>query len=355
MNTIKQQAKALAHPLAALAIGLIVGALAILLVGGSVFETYGQMWKGAFGSTYFFTNTLTRAVPIILIGLGLALAFRAGFFNLGAEGQLVLGGIAAALTALYLPGPGWMKLIGALLAGIVSGGLWSAFAGWLDAKFKVNLLITTLLLNYVATLFAGYLVANPFKDTKGSAALAQSAMIDKSAWLPKLMAGSSLHAGFIIAVIATIVLFWIMRRTVFGYEMNMTGSNPFFAMYGGIKSLPMVVTTMFISGGFAGLAGAVEVLGMQYRYLDGALTSPNYAWSGLMAALLAGSNPIGTAFAAILLAALQTGAMGVERNTEVPLEIASVIQAVIVVFVSAKFSYAFIKRKKERNTNGTTV
>ncbi|MCR8642772.1 ABC transporter permease [Paenibacillus sp. N1-5-1-14] len=355
MNNFKQQAKALIHPLTALAIGLIIGAIAILLIGGSVLDTYGQMWKGAFGSTYFLTNTLTRAVPIIFIGLGLALAFRAGFFNLGAEGQLVLGGVAAALTALYLPGPGWVKLIGALLAGIVSGGLWSAFAGWLDAKFKVNLLITTLLLNYVATLLAGYLVANPFKDTKGSAALAQSAMIDKSTWLPKLMAGSSLHVGFIIAVIATIVLFWMMRSTVFGYEMNMTGSNPFFAMYGGVKSVSMVVTTMFISGGLAGLAGAVEVLGMQYRYLDGALTSPNYAWSGLMAALLAGSNPIGTALAAVLLAALQTGAMGVERNTEVPLEIASVIQAVIVVFVSAKISYAFIKRKKGRNSNGTAA
>lgn len=355
MNKIKAWSAPLVQPLAAMGIGLLVGALAIALIGESVIGTYAEMWKGAFGSFYFFTNTLTRAIPILFIGLGLSLAFRAGFFNLGAEGQMVLGAIAAALTALYFPGPGIVKLAAALIVGIVVGGLWSAFAGWLDARFKVNLLITTLLMNYIATLFAGYLAAKPFKDTAGSAALPQTAMIEKGAWLPKLFADSSLHAGVILAVIATIVLFWLMRNTVFGYEVNMIGSNSQFAAYGGVRRIPMVLATMFVSGGFAGLAGAVEVLGMQYRFLDGALTTPNYAWTGLMAALLANSNPLGTAFAAILLAALQTGAMGVERNTEVPLEIASVIQAVIVIFVSAKLSYSFLKRRKERKANGATV
>lgn len=355
MNTIKHKAKSLVHPLVALVIGLVIGAIAIASLGEPVMQTYGEMWNGAFGSFYFFTNTLTRAIPIMLIGLGLALTFRAGFFNMGAEGQMVLGGLAAALTALYLPGPGWLKLIAALVAGIVAGGLWSAFAGWLDAKFKIDLLITTLLMNYVAVLFAGYLVAKPFRDTTGSAAMAQTPMIDQSAWLPKLFAGSSLHAGIFIVIIAAIVLTWVMRNTVYGYEMNMTGSNPQFAIYGGVKRVPMVLAAMFISGGFAGLAGSIEVLGMQYRFIDGALTVPSYAWSGLMAALLASSNPIGTVFAALLLAALQTGGMGIERNTEVPMEIAGVIQAVIIVFVSAKLTYNFIKRKKERRANGTAV
>jgi general nucleoside transport system permease protein len=355
MNTIKQQAKSLIHPLIAIAIGLLIGAIAIAMLGESVLKTYGEMWNGAFGSFYYVTNTLTRAIPIMLVGLGLALAFRAGFFNLGAEGQMVLGAVAAALTAIYLPGPGIVKLIAAILAAIVAGGLWAALAGWLDAKFKIDMLITTLLMNYIAILFAGYLVAKPFRDTTGSAAMAQTPMIDQSAWLPKLFAGSSLHAGIIIAIIATIVLTWVMRHTVFGYEMNMTGSNPLFARFGGVKRLPMVLAAMFISGGFAGLAGSLEVLGMQYRYIDGMLTVPSYAWSGLMAALLAGSNPIGTVFAGLLLAALQTGGMGIERNTEVPMEISSVIQAVIIVFVSAKITYDFVKRKKERKANGTTV
>ncbi|MBO8163484.1 MAG: ABC transporter permease [Brevibacillus sp.] len=351
----REWATSLLHPLVAVLVGLLAGAFAIWVVGASVIETYAEMWKGAFGSFYFATNTLTRATPIMLAGLGVALAFRAGFFNLGAEGQMVLGAVAAALTALYLPGPGWLKLAAALFAGFLVGGLWSAVAGWLDAAFKLNLLITTLLMNYIAILFAGYLVTEPFKDTTGSAAIAQTPMIDRAAWLPKLFSGMSLHAGFLIAAVAALLLYIIIRHSAFGYEVRMFGYNPSFAAYGGIVRTRVMLISMLASGGLAGLAGTVEVLGMQYRYIDGALTVPGYAWTGLMACLLANSHPLGTALASLLLAALQTGAMGVERNTEVPLEIASVIQAVLILFVSAKFSYSFWKRRKARESHGTTV
>ncbi|GIP35794.1 ABC transporter permease [Paenibacillus sp. J2TS4] len=353
MNIWKKRASSLLHPLMALVAGLAVGAVAILLVGESVLSTYAEMWKGSFGSFYYLTNTLSRAIPILLIGVGLSLAFRAGFFNLGAEGQMVLGAIAAALTALYLPGPGWFKLVAALLAGVVTGGVWGAIAGWLDDRFKINLIISTLLMNYIATYFASYLVSSPFKDTAGSAALPQTPMIDASAWLPKLFAGSSLHAGIFLAVGAAVLVHLLVKHSVFGYEINMIGHNPLFASYGGVRRGPMMLAGLFISGGLAGLAGTVEVLGMQYRYLDGALVTPGYAWSGLMAALIASSNPLGAALASLLLAALQTGSMGVERNTEVPLEIASVIQAAIVLFVSAKFGYSLIKRRKGKKADGT--
>ncbi|OAB35952.1 ABC transporter permease [Paenibacillus glacialis] len=355
MSIIKQSLRGLIQPLIAVIIGLIAGAIAILVVGGSVTETYMEMWKGAFGSFYFTTNTLARATPIILAGLGVALAFRAGFFNMGADGQMILGGLSAALTAIYLPGPGWLVLVVSIIAGIVTGGLWSFFAGWLDAKFGMNLLITTLLLNYIATLFAGYMVAYPFMDKTGSAAMAQSAMIDQSVWLPKLFQGMGLHAGFIIAIVAAVLLYFFMKKTVMGYEIRMLGNNPLFASYGGVKRGRMMMIAMLVSGGLAGLAGAGEVLGTQYRFLDGSMTSANYAWSGIMATLLANSHPIGTAVAAILLAALQTGAMGVERNTDVPLEVASVIQAVLTLFVSAKIGYAIWKRRKGKKTNGTTT
>ncbi|WP_155973407.1 ABC transporter permease [Paenibacillus sp. Leaf72] len=335
------------QPLLAIVVGLGAGAIAIAIVGGSITETYAEMWKGAFGSFYFFTNTLSRATPIMLIGLGVALAFRAGFFNMGSEGQMVLGALSAAVTAIYLPGPAWLKLVAALLAGVIAGGLWSAFAGWLDARFRMNLLITTLLLNYIASLFAGYVVSYPLMDRSGSAAMAQTVMVDKSVWLPKLFQGMSLHAGFLFALIGAIALAWFMRYMVKGYEIRMMGGNPLFASYGGVNRGRLMLYSMFVSGGFAGLAGAGEVLGTQYRYLDGALTSPGYAWSGIMATLLAGSNPLGTALAAILLAALQTGGMGVERNTDVPLEVSSIIQAVLILFISAKFTYSFFKKKKK--------
>lgn len=354
MSVIKQSLRGLIQPLLAIVIGLVAGAVAILIVGGSITETYMEMWNGAFGSFYFLTNTLARATPIILAGLGVALAFRAGFFNMGAEGQMVLGGVSAALTALYLPGPGWFVLIMSIVAGIVAGGLWSVLAGWLDARFGMNLLITTLLLNYIAILFAGYMVAYPFKDTTGSAAMAQSAMIDQSVWLPKLFQGMGLHAGFILAVLAAVLLYAFMKKTVAGYEIRMLGSNPLFASYGGVRRGRMMMIAMLVSGGLAGLAGAGEVLGTQYRFLDGSLSSASYAWSGIMATLLASSHPLGTALAAILLAALQTGGMGVERNTEVPLEVASVIQAVLTLFVSARIGYTFWKRRKEKQSNGTT-
>ncbi|WP_240547906.1 ABC transporter permease [Paenibacillus lignilyticus] len=352
-SKLTQFAGALFQPVIAVILGLLIGAIAISLVGGSIMETYSEMWKGAFGSFYFVTNTLSRATPIILVGLGATLAFRAGFFNLGAEGQMILGGLSAALIALYVPGPGWYRLIMALVAGILAGGIWSAFAGWMDAKFRMNLLITTLLLNYIASLFAGYLVAYPLKDTSGSAAMSQTKMIDQSVWLPKLFQGMSLHAGFIIAILGAVLLYLYMKYTVSGYETRMLGNNPLFAAYGGVQRGKLMLYSMIASGGFAGLAGAVEVLGTQYRYLDGSLSTPGYAWSGIMATLLAGSHPLGTAFASLLLAALQTGGMGVERNTEVPLEIASVIQATLILFVSAKLSYVFLKRRKARAQGGT--
>jgi simple sugar transport system permease protein len=183
------------------------------------------MWKGAFGSFYYAMNTLARATPIMLIGLGVALAFRAGFFNLRAEGQLLLGALAAAVTSIYLPASPEMRMIAALAAGIVAGGAWSLFAGWLDLRFRMNLLITTLLLNYIAVYLASYFVSFPLKDTSGSAAINQTNMVDRAVWLPKLFKGMSVHAGFIIAAAAAVVLFLFLRHTIAGYHLRMHGSN----------------------------------------------------------------------------------------------------------------------------------
>lgn len=345
----------LLQPLAAILVGLLAGAVAIGISGGNVLETYSEMWKGAFGNFYFFTNTLARTTPIMLIALGAAFAFRAGFFNLGSEGQMVIGALTAALIGLYLPGPGWLACIAAIAAGMIAGGLWSAMAGFFDYRFRVNLLISTLLLNYIVVLFAGYLVSYPLKDRTGSAAMAQTAMLDNSVWLPKLFKGMPVHVGFLFAVIAAIVIYILLKRTVTGYEIRMLGGNPLFSVYGGVRRGSMMLSAMFISGALAGLGGAVEVLGSQYRYIDGALSTANYAWTGIMAALLANNHPIGTAVAALFLAALETGGMGVERNTEVPLEVGAIIQSVLILFISAKLTYSFLKRRKGKDNDGTAV
>ncbi|MED1915879.1 ABC transporter permease [Brevibacillus sp. DP1.3A] len=348
MAAIKELSKSLVQPLLAVVIGLLTGALVIAAVGESILGTYQEMWKGAFGSFYFFTSTLARATPIMLIALGLSLAFRAGVFNLGAEGQMVLGAVSAALVAIYLPAPGMIKIVAGIFAGMAVGGFWALLPGFMEARFRIPLLISTLLFNYIAVLFASYLVTEPFRDRSGSAALAQTVMLEKSAWLPKLFAGMSVHAGFLFAIVAALLLFWVLRFTPFGYEVKMLGQNSLFAQYGGINRIRVMLTGMFASGGLAGLAGTVEVMGAHYRFVDGALSVPGFAWTGLMAALLANSHPLGIIVTSILLAAFQTGAMGVERNTDVPLELASVIQAVLILFISAKFSYDWWKKRKAK-------
>lgn len=348
MAAIKELSKSLVQPFLAVVIGLLTGALVIAAVGESILGTYQEMWKGAFGSFYFLTSTLARATPIMLIALGLSLAFRAGVFNLGAEGQMVLGAVSAALVAIYLPAPGMIKIVAGIFAGMAVGGFWALLPGFMEARFRIPLLISTLLFNYIAVLFASYLVTESFRDRSGSAALAQTVMLEKSAWLPKLFAGMSVHAGFLFAIVAALLLFWVLRFTPFGYEVKMLGQNSLFAQYGGINRIRVMLTGMFASGGLAGLAGTVEVMGAHYRFVDGALTVPGFAWTGLMAALLANSHPLGIIVTSILLAAFQTGAMGVERNTDVPLELASVIQAVLILFISAKFSYDWWKKRKAK-------
>ncbi len=343
------------QPLITIFLGFLIGGVIIFLSGESVIDAYAALIKGAFGSRYFTFNTLARATPIILVGLGVSVAYKAGFFNLGAEGQMVLGAVSAALVALYFPGAPLIKTLMAIVVGMAVGGSYALLAAWMDVKFNINLLISTLLLNYIAVYIASYLVTSPFKDNTGSGALPQTEMIDKDVWLPKLIEGMSIHVGFIIAIVVALLLFLVYKYTVYGYKLRMFGLNSSFAIYGGINRSKIMLTSVLISGGLAGLAGTVEVLGMQYRYIDGTLVTSNYAWSGLMACLLAKANPLGTIVAAIFLAALQTGAMGMERNTSVPMDTALIIQSVLILLISAKFSLNYFKFRKEAVINGSNI
>ncbi|KAB8139415.1 ABC transporter permease [Gracilibacillus oryzae] len=347
MNKLKTNATVFIQPLLAVIVGLLVGTIAIMLSGESVIVTYQEMWDGAFGNLYFLTNTLERAIPIILAGLGVAFAFRAGFFNLGAEGQLVMGAVTTAIVTVYLPFQGLLNMVISIIAGMLIAGLYSFLAGWMEQRFQINLLISTLLLNYIAVLFAGYLVSEPFRDTSSAGGVPQTVMVDEASRLPKLLTGMNLHYGFVIAIILAIVIAFIMKRTTFGYEVRMLGQNVFFAQYGGINRKKIMFTSLLISGMLAGLAGSVEVLGIHYRFIEGALSNPQFAWTGLMAALLANSNPIGTTVVAIFLAALDTGSLGVERNTDVPNSISGIIQAVLILFISAKFTMNFLNQRKK--------
>lgn len=326
-------------PLLAVLAALVIGAVLMLITGHNPLRAYAALVSGALGGQNFanLASTLTRAAPIVGMGLAAAVAFRAGFFNLGGEGQLVLGALTASLVAIYVPLPTLLLLPLVVLAAMCVGGLLALLPTWAQFRFGVPLLISTLLLNYPARFFASYVIVSWVRDVMSG--MAQTRRIPADLELPLLMRGTQLHAGVFLILIGVLLAAWIISRTVAGYELRMTGLNPTFARYGGVRLERLGYRVMFASGAIAGLVGAVEVLGVNYRFIDDALVSPQYAWVGLMAALLANSSPLGVLLTGLFFSALQTGGFGMERATEVPRELARILQAVIILLVAARSSF----------------
>jgi simple sugar transport system permease protein len=321
-------------PLLAIVGGILVGALLIVLLGQNPIAAYGQLLEGAFGR-YNLPSTLNRAVPIVGAGLAAALAFRAGLFNLGVEGQLVLGGLTAALAAIYLPVPDALRLPVAILVAVVVGGGYSVLSAWFQFRFGVPILISSLLMNYPAMFFASYVVSGTSLGERLSG-ISQTAQVPVPARFAVLVPGSQLNAGAFITLGLALVLALVISRTVIGYEIRMRGVNLEFARYGGVRVRRLGYGVMLASGMIAGIVGAIEVLGVHYRFIDTALTAPLYAWVGLMAALLSGSNPIGVLMAGLFFSALETGGVGMERTTEIPRELSLVLQALIIMLIATR-------------------
>ncbi|MEA2536723.1 MAG: ral nucleoside transport system permease protein [Chloroflexota bacterium] len=336
-------------PVLALALAFLLGAIAIVAAGASPIEAYGELIRGAVGSPQNVAATLVRSIPIAVAGVGLAVAFRAGAFNLGGEGQMILGALATAVVAGVSGGlPAVVAIPLALAAGMAAGAAWAILPAWLQVKVEVPLLIITLLLNYVAILLASYLVTYPLRDLTG-AAVPQTATIPANASLPILIGGTRLHLGVIAVVLVPLAVLWLQRRTVLGYELRMTGANPEFAAYGGIRTGRMTITAMGLSGGLCGLAGALLVAGLNHRFIDQSINGGGYAWTGFIAALLAAANPILTVFAGIFLAALDVGAAGMARNTDVPLQLIDVVQAAVIFVLAVRITLReFIARRLAR-------
>lgn len=338
--------KALIQPTLAIFLALLVGAVIILINGENPFKIYGIMLKGAFGSTYYMLTTLNRATPIIICGLGAAIAWRSRYMGIGGEGQMIWGGFTCAVVAIYVPGPPWFKMVLVVVAAVIAGGLYSAFSAWLLDLFQMPLAISTLMLNYIAQFVTLHFVSNVCLDLSGDRKVMQTVMLDQSLKLPKIVEGYSLHIGFFVAVILVLVMWFISNKTTFGYEAKMTGYNIDFCNYGGIESKKIMYGVLILSGGICALAGAGEVLGVEYRYVHDTYVSGSFAWVGLNAALISGFNPIGVFFTSIILAGIQTGGSAIARSTTVPLEISSVIQGCITLFISVKLVIDFAKVKK---------
>lgn len=327
-------------PVLAILGSLLLGAALMLLTGHDPLQAYSAMLWGALGgrNAANLAATLNRAVPIVGMGLAAAIAFRAGLFNIGGEGQLVLGGVAAAIVALYVPLPGWLLVPLSIVAAAVVGGAYAWLAAFLDFRFGMPLLISSLLMIYPARSVASYLVTHPLRDT--TSGMTQTLRISAEAILPKLL-GTRINSGLVLVVVLVLCAQWMITRTRFGYRLRMSGLNSRFARYGGVDVDRLGYRVMFLSGATAGAIGAVQVLGAHYRYIDGSLTQPLYAWIGIMVALLAGSRPLGVLAAGLFFAAVQTGGFGMERATDVPRELSQVLQALIILLIAVRSRFQF--------------
>ena len=261
-----------------------------------------------------------------------ALPLRGGMVNLGGDGQLVVGGLVAALVPLYLHFPGPLAAGAAIFAAMIAAGLYASLAAWGETRFGIPMLISSLLLSYPAIGIASYLVGFPLRDT--TTGLAQTFMIPSAARLPAIT--GPLNIGLLLMIVVAALVVVLDRRAVAGYELRMRGLNARFAGYGGVRLASQTIRIMFASGAIAGLVGAIIVLGSQYRFQDGALVTPGYTWSGLMAALLAGGEPLAAVGAGAFFAALQTGGFAMQRETSVPRVLTMVLQAIIILFLAIR-------------------
>jgi simple sugar transport system permease protein len=342
-QAVQSRLKDILPILLALVGGFVIGGLIILAAGHNPFTTYFALLNGAVGDRYNLASTLGRAIPIMGCGIAAALAFKAGLFNIGGEGQLVLGGLAATVVALYFP-PGPLAILVALLASLIAGGLWGLLAGWFQTQFNVPILIGTLLMNYIAVGFTSYTISFLLIEPGGSRN--QTPVFPEATRFAKLIPGSTVHVGIILIILVVIVTAFIMYRTVSGYELRMFGANRQFAISGGIRPTRLVLVVMLCSGMVAGLTGANQVLGVHYRLIDTALTLPSYAWTGVMAAILSNNNPIGVVIASLFFSAVQTGAAGMERATEVPFQLSYVVQALMIILIAVRATLKWTPKRE---------
>ncbi len=323
-----------ARPIFAIILALTVSGVLIWLAGSNPIEAYIALLDGSFGSVAAIAATGVRAAPLILSGLAVGVGFKAGIWNIGGEGQIYLGAAAAtAVGIIPLPVPAWLHLIFAVMAGFIGGALWMLLPAYLRAYRGVNEVGTTLMLNYVAIYFISWLLHDPSPMAEKGAFFPMSPLILPSARLPILIKGTSLHAGFILAVFLCLVMHFVLQRTSFGFRTRMVGGSTKAARFAGIKVTKHIFFVMLLSGGIAGLAGAGEVLGLKLRLFDHFVS--NVGYEGLALAMLANGNPLAIIFAGVFFGSLKAGANKMQIVTGIEASMALVIQALTVVFVIA--------------------
>lgn len=326
----------IAKPVLTVIMAFLVGAIFIALSGKSPLIAYSALFKGALSRNGGFYNTLLSATPLIFTGIATAIAFRANVFNMGVEGQLYLGAFAAAYVGFALDGlPHLIHVFLCLAAAAVAGGIFGAIPGILKGYLNVDEMVVTIMSNYIAILFTTYLASYPFK-AKG-VGFAATKLISESAQITRFTRSSQFNASFLISLAVVIFAYFLLNKTVLGYEIKSIGDNRSFAEACGMNSSLKIVLIMLISGMIGGLAGAGEILGVHHRFI--ANFSPGYGWDGLTIALLGKNDPIGALVAAIFFGMLKSGGSTMELTVGVPRSLINILQGLIIFFLAVDYTF----------------
>src|SRR6266540_1208252 len=338
-------------PVIATVAALAVGAVMLLFLKVNPLVAYQALWDGAFGSSNAFAETLVKATPLLLVGLGICISFRGDVINIGGEGQMIVGAILATWVGLtFTTLPGWLVITLSMLAGFLGGAIWGGIPGVLKAYFRVNEILSTVMMNAIAVQLMNFLLRGPMIDPSQAqlaSKIPQTARLLELFRLPRL-APTRLHLGALIAVVLAILVYILLWRTTLGYRIRAVGQNPQASRYAGIKVPRYVVLALLFSGAFAGLAGATQVYGVNYRMItDGSASgfTGGAGFNGIVAALFGQLHPIWSIPASILFGALLVGANSMQRVVQVPSAFVTALNGLVVVFV---VSSEIWRRKRQR-------
>ncbi len=336
-------------PVIAVLLALALGGVILLALGKNPLEAYWAMLDGAFGGDTRILNTINRAIPLLLVAVGICIAFRGGVINIGAEGQLLIGAACVTASTLAIGDsiPALIFVPLALLIGFVGGAFWGAVPGYLKARFDVNEILTTIMMNQIAIQFVIFLLSGPMIDPEQvrlGTRIPQSAAIPEAAWLARLAPPARLHAGIFLAIIAALIVYVLLWRTVTGYRIRAVGQSRHASRYAGISVPTYLTLALVLSGGLAGLAGASELMGVNHRMLEG--FAVGYGFSGIVVALFGRLHPLGAIPSSLFFAALLTGAERMQRELQVPSATITVLQGLVVLFVVS--SEVLVRRRAAR-------
>lgn len=335
-------------PILSILASFIVGALLIKLIGGSPIEAYTYLFRGAFGSKSNISETFIKAIPLIFTGLAATFAYKCGVFNLGGQGQFVMGAVTSvwfSTTFVGITGP--LHIVLSIMLGTLVGGLWGAIPGVLKITRGLNEVIVSILLNYIAILFMGYLYSGPLREGN----LPQTAAVTEK--IIRLTSDVRVHYGIVLAVVVALILHYFLFNTSGGFKLRAVGLNQTTAMFNGYKVQRYMLLSFIISGAIAGMGGSVELHGTQFRLMAG--FGSNYGFDGVAIALIALLNPIGTVVIAYLFAVLRTGATTMQVGSGMPTSVIDIIQALVIVFAVAGNAWRNLPKIRQMLANLTPM